>query len=110
MSELPTRDESTGQFTPNTDSMYGRELANAEAGFTTKKDEPADDKTYTDDLAGVQEAGRIWQRSVLVRLLESRSTLMSSRSTLISVPQTKPGAPNRLLASFPPCDRTSRSM
>jgi hypothetical protein len=58
MSELPPRDEA-GQFTPSTENLFGRELANAEAGFTTKKDEPVvEDKTYTDDLAGVQEAGR----------------------------------------------------
>jgi hypothetical protein len=53
------RDEATGQFTPSTEQLFGREYDNAQAGFTTKKDEPAgDDRTYSDTLEGVQEAGR----------------------------------------------------
>jgi hypothetical protein len=52
------REEATGKFVPSTEGLYGRELANAEAGFTTKKDKPTDEKTYSDTLEGVQEAGR----------------------------------------------------
>src|SRR5262245_44771386 len=54
----PARDEA-GKFTLSTEGLVGRELANAEAGFTTKKDDPpADAKSYSDDLAGVKEAAR----------------------------------------------------
>jgi hypothetical protein len=48
-----------GQFTLSTEGLIGRELANAEAGFRTKKDDPpADEKTYPDTLDGVKEAAR----------------------------------------------------
>ncbi|QHO76798.1 hypothetical protein ACH79_33380 [Bradyrhizobium sp. CCBAU 051011] len=36
------RDEATGQFTPSTEGLFGREYENAKAGFTTRKDEPAE--------------------------------------------------------------------
>lgn len=39
MSEIP-RDEATGQFTPSTDGLFGQELENAKAGFTTKPRDP----------------------------------------------------------------------
>jgi hypothetical protein len=59
MSETETQPRNeAGQFTPSTDGLYGRELANAESGFTTKKDPPAEEKTYSDDLDGVKEAAR----------------------------------------------------
>lgn len=60
MSEVDTqpRDESTGQFTPSTEGLFGREHENAKAGFTTKKDPPAEEKTYSDTLEGVREAAR----------------------------------------------------
>jgi hypothetical protein len=42
------RDDSTGQFTPNTDGLFGTEYKKAKAGFTTKKDEPAATPDYSD--------------------------------------------------------------
>lgn len=56
----PPRDESTGQFTPSTEGLYGKELENAKAGFTTRKDDPppaeGDGKTYGDDIGDLKEA------------------------------------------------------
>ena len=59
MSETETQPRNeAGQFQQSTDGLYGRELANAEAGFTTKKDPPVEEKSYSDDLAGVKQAAR----------------------------------------------------
>ena len=35
---MSDRNEATGQFTPTTEGLFGREYKNAKAGFTTKED------------------------------------------------------------------------
>jgi hypothetical protein len=50
-----TRDDRTGQFTPDTSNMYGAELANAEAGFKTRPRDP-EPEAISDDIGGLKSA------------------------------------------------------
>jgi len=51
MSEIVTaRDETTGQFVPCTEGMFGQELENAKAGFTTKPKDPPPEETSDDPV------------------------------------------------------------
>jgi len=56
------RDDATGEFTPATEDLFGREHELVSAGYTVKKDEPpADDKTCDSDNASLREVSRTWR-------------------------------------------------
>ena len=87
--DAPPRDEATGQFVPSTEGLTGRELANAEAGFTTKKDDPpADEKTYSDTLDGVKEAARDLADTLRPTPTTASSLTASGRSRTTKLPSS----------------------
>ncbi|MET4847193.1 hypothetical protein ACE102_21865 [Bradyrhizobium sp. vgs-9] len=52
-----SRNEETGQFTPSTEGLFGREAELVKAGYTVKKDPaPEEDKTYSSNVASLHEA------------------------------------------------------
>ena len=56
-SEQP-RDDATGQFTPSTEGLVGREFELVNAGYTVRKDPPVGEvgRTFPSDAEGIREA------------------------------------------------------
>ena len=70
-----------GQFTPNTDGLFGTEYENAKAGFTTRKDEPPEQDAPDGDPVREAAAGLAARR-----VSEAEISVTATRDNVLGKP------------------------